>query len=87
MPLLDLSCLYPVMQSFPREEADIGALRRNTQAKRLITSGSSDSGDDLVAYGTLVSSLPLITSVLYLPLQISQKQNKFKRIVRLFPSH
>jgi hypothetical protein len=78
MLLLDFFRLYPVTQKFPRKEADIGATRNNTQAKRLITSNPSGSGGHLVIRGASVSSQPLITSVPYLPLQIAQKQNKIK---------
>ena len=55
MLLLDFFRLYPVTQSFPREEADVVAIRSTAQGKRLI---SSSSGGDLAirATGASVSS-------------------------------
>ena len=77
MLFLDFFRLYPVPQSYPREEADIGAITGTAQGKSLI---SSSSGGELAisATGASVPSSPLITSVPYFPLQIAQKGNIIK---------
>jgi hypothetical protein len=56
MLLFDVFCLYPVTQTISRKMADIGAIRRSMQAKRLITSNPSSAGEHIVISGASVSS-------------------------------